>query len=380
MHNEIERFLSSQFTNTTKEIDDFFTIKEAEWNSKMESYKKTFNDKIQEFKRVEDQIKPDISDLKSELSLIKDFKIKHNNIYIDSIVYDNIITALEQGIITKVGNPAGWNESSHRDNNPWNGKTMLCIGSGENAVGNGLQTTIPQGYDVLWLRSSNHVWGVYRVSYADGGKEEIGAYTNGYRNLNEFSPDGGSADAYNTVHKWQSIAVPRAGLIQIRSGVNSQAFLSGIAFGKNLWNHASNSAIAYHWAVNGGVATGWSTENWNNDNLAFLPAGKVSILSVPVVKNNKDKILYIIEHNNDWLGTMHTSVNVNGSLVKRLRTSYHNPFATHFNSKLFQRYMAALIPKEIVNGSPSNFLNVRIDMTNQNNHIHFREIGTHDLE
>jgi hypothetical protein len=43
-------------------------------------------------------------------------------------------------------------------------------------------------------------------------------------------------------------------------------WISGIAFGKNLWNHASNSAFAYEKAMNGGDQTE-STENmyWNGD-------------------------------------------------------------------------------------------------------------------
>jgi hypothetical protein len=38
----------------------------------------------------------------------------------------------------------------------------------------------------------------------------------------------------------------------VHSDKYSDDWISGIAFSKNIWNHAKNSAVAYHWAINGG--------------------------------------------------------------------------------------------------------------------------------
>jgi len=85
----------------------------------------------------------------------------------------------------------------------------------------------------------------------------------------------------------------------------------------------------------------------------------------------------MVQHNNNWLGTMHRRVIVEGKeLPYRFRTSYTNPFATHFNSKQFQRYMAVVVPKELIKDD-ALFINVEIDMTEVDNPIYIREIGTH---
>jgi hypothetical protein len=74
---------------------------------------------------------------------------------------------------------------------------------------------------------------------------------------------------------------------------------------------------------------------------------------------------------------MHGKVWVNGQNIERFRTTYTNPFATHYNSKLYMRYMAALVPSHLIRHD-SKFLDVRIDMGQSDHHIHMREMGTHD--
>jgi hypothetical protein len=44
----------------------------------------------------------------------------------------------------------------------------------------------------------------------------------------------------------------------------------------------------------------------------LIPLGKISELKIPVVPSGKDKLLYIVEHNNNWVGIMHGSVTING--------------------------------------------------------------------
>jgi hypothetical protein len=50
-----------------------------------------------------------------------------------------------------------------------------------------------------------------------------------------------------------SIPVPKAGKVGLSCGISAlECWISGLAFGKNIWNHAYNTAISYHLAINGG--------------------------------------------------------------------------------------------------------------------------------
>lgn len=74
---------------------------------------------------------------------------------------------------------------------------------------------------------------------------------------------------------------------------------------------------------------------------------------------------------------MHGGVRVNDYDIERLRTSYHNPFATHHSSKYFQRYVAALVPASLIPNT-AKFIKVEIDMSMSDTAFYFREAGTHD--
>jgi len=76
---------------------------------------------------------------------------------------------------------------------------------------------------------------------------------------------------------------------------------------------------------------------------------------------------------------MHTDIKVNGTPIERFRTTYNNPFAVHFNSKFYTRYLAALIPNSLI-PKEATFIKVEIDMRQQDANINYREMGTHDLE
>jgi len=160
-----------------------------------------------------------------------------NYLYKEAIIYQDIFQALNTGVIKKVGNPVNIDDTSFRVN-PWNKRKLLRMGMGAQPNGNGYKTTIPEGYNVLWLRVSNHVWFTVKVTYLDGNKEYMGSFAAGYRNLNEISPDGCTPDTNNVSHMWFSIAVSRPGEILMSTDVNGDGSVSGIAFGKNLWNHA----------------------------------------------------------------------------------------------------------------------------------------------
>lgn len=134
--------------------------------------------------------------------------------------------------------------------------------------------------------------------------------------------------------------------------------------------------------MNGGDATTWNSENWKSDVLATIPPKTNLELKVPVVPSGREKLLYLVEHNSDWNGCMHSGITVNGNPIERFLATYDNPFARHWNSKFGQRYIAARIPADLIpkTSNLTTYLSVKIDMSKQNGIIHFREIGTHDLE
>jgi len=111
--------------------------------------------------------------------------------------------------------------------------------------------------------------------------------------------------------------------------------------------------------------------------LAQIPNGKITDLYVPYVYSGKQKIVYIVEHNNNWVGTMHGYVRVNDQTVERFRTSYTNPFAINWNSKFYARYVATTFPASITKNT-DKFIKLTIDLSGSNADMYFREIGTHD--
>jgi hypothetical protein len=297
----------------------------------------------------------------------------------DPQVYQDIFAALGQGKIAKLGNPQ-YNDTSYPPSNPWNGLPLIEFGSNNEADGNGAVVDIPAGYDTVWVRVLGERWNVIKAYYLDGDQRDLGLWAGGYRNLNTYSPDGSPPDQYWNIHQWLPIPAGRPGKLALISklNTNNNFWLSGVAFSKNPWAHAAQSAVGYHWALNGGNAVQWDTENWNNDVLAQIPAGTKAALKVPVVPSGRDKLLYVIEHNSNWNSALHTGVSVNGSPVERFLTTYDNPFARHWGSKPWCRYLAARVPAALAGNN--RYLDVQIDMSRQNNLLYFREVGTHDLD
>jgi len=305
-----------------------------------------------------------------------------NYMYRDAIIYPDVFTAYNNNTFVKKGAAGSWDDTSYKVN-PWNLRKILRIGIGAQSNGNGMLINVPDGYNVIWLRVLNDRWSTFRVVPVtnDGGvsyDEYTEVYAGGFRNLNEISPDGAAPDSQWNVHMWMPIPVRTVQNVMVYSHSNGDSWISGIAFGKNMWNHAKNSAVAYLWKLNPGTGDiGWSGENWNNDQLGYFPAGSNVEVSVPVVPTGGDKLIYMVEHNNNWTGTQHGGVFINGVAVERFRTTYLNPFAVHHNSKMYCRYMATRIPAGLISDK-DRFVKLRIDMTMANQNIHFREIGTHD--
>ena len=311
----------------------------------------------------------------------------HHRMYPDNPrVYQDIFDAKSQGAITKFGNPP-YDETSYNPN-LWHERRIIKFGGNDNADGNGALVTIPPGYDTVWVRVLGERWTVVKADFVDGDKKALGLWAGGYRAMNCYCPDGSLSDgAYvasndraNTAHQWVPIPAGRSGQLALvaKPNTENEFWISGLAFSRNPWGHAGQSAVAYHWASNGGDTVKWNSI-WKNDALAELTAKSNYKLIVPVIPNGRDKLLYLIEHNSDWNGAHHNGIKVNGNPIERFLSTYDNPFARHWNSKFYERYLAARIP---ANSIPADrrWLEVNIDMGKQTNSLYFREIGTHDMD
>ncbi|MCT7948266.1 hypothetical protein NG798_00470 [Ancylothrix sp. C2] len=322
--------------------------------------------------------------------------LQHRMYPSEPIVYQDIFVAESKGAIAKLGNPT-YDNTSHTERNLWNGRPMICYGNNHETDGKGAVVTIPEGYDTVWVRVLGDRWNAisaYLLDKDNTKTRDLGIWTGGYRSANCYCPDGSLSDSYSNLHQWVPIPIG-TNLPQLAAGetrklaliskphTNSGFWLSGLAFSKNPWHHATQSAVGYHWKSNGGDEATWNSDNWNNDVLAVIKPNTNQELKVPVVPSGRDKLLYLVEHNSDWNGCIHNGITVNGKPIERFIATYDNPFARHWNSKSYQRYIAACIPADLIpatNGF-TTYLSVKIDMSKQNDgNINFREIGTHDLE
>jgi len=300
----------------------------------------------------------------------------------DPIVYQDIFVALQQkSAIIQLGNPQ-YDDKQYTSANPWNLRPIIKFGGNSENDGNGALVTIPPGYDTLWLRVLGDRWNVVHAYFTDSPKEDLGLWAGGWRGANSYSPDGSLGDGTGPAHQWMAIPAGRSGNVALISKPNTDSafWLSGIAFSRNPWAHATQSAVGYNWQLNGGDAVAWSTNNWGYDVLGYLNPQTNLLLKVPVVPSKRDKLLYIINHNDSGNElVVHSAITVGGNPIERLLSTYDNPFSRHWNSKLYERYLAARIPANMIPAG-TRFLDVRIDMKYQNAPFHFREIGTHDLD
>lgn len=313
----------------------------------------------------------------------------YHRMYPDNpLVYQDIFDAKNAGAVVKFGNPQ-YDETTYTNKNLWNERPIIRFGSDNEADGNGALVTIPPGYDTVWVRVLGDRWTAMKAYFTDGAKEDLGLWPGGYRATNCYCPDGSLSDGVHfstdnqnrTAHQWLPIPAGRSGQLALvaKPNTNWHFWVSGLAFSRNPWGHAGHSAVAYHWGLNGSERIKWNTHIWNDDVLAEITAKTNSVLVVPVVPNGRDKLLYLVEHNNNWNGAMHNGITVNGTPIERFLATYDNPFARHWNSKFYERYFAARIPAGLIDAK-SRWLKVKIDMSKQTNSIYFREIGTHDLD
>jgi hypothetical protein len=135
--------------------------------------------------------------------------------------------------------------------------------------------------------------------------------------------------------------------------------------------------VHYHWGVDGGSKCDWHSI-WQNDQLGMLAANRIHSFNIPNIPSGVDKLFYIIEHNTEWNGTTHQTIQVVNSNIKieRLRTTWDHPLARHINSKPYNKFIATLIPEILTR---DKIIKVAINLSSNDRQIHIREMGTIDL-
>jgi len=350
--------------NVTGKLKVDSDISNAWITNQLSSYNTTFQNNYNNFSN---NFAPRLDVVEKKTSRMKD----HMYFPDGATIYENVITALNNGWIQKSGNPPGWDSSSWT-NNLWNQRPLIKMNKG-NSWSEGIQVFVPHGPGTLWVRIIIHAeWQGFTI-YLNGG-QNMGEYNRGHTNATTISPDG-SIGSSNSKHCWIPCCVPSSGYYYIVGGGRNAniVHVSGIAVSSNPWCHGSNTGLSYHWGSNGSSNVGWHTHNWNGDILSQIISNVTATLYVPNIYSGRDKLVYFIEHNNIGEGGKHDSISVQDTEIERLRATYSNPFATHFNSKPYNRFLAARIPVGLTN---SSLLKVTIKTTDD--WFYFRECGTID--
>jgi hypothetical protein len=284
--------------------------------------------------------------------------------------------------------------------------------------GTGIEITIPKppannpngDYSVLWIRcsNSNAYWYTFKLYEYNASTDTIvksfGKFADGFSQLNKISPDGSTHNTAWNTHQWIAIPFDLSGntsrklvLSNFWSNNDNNPYINSMAFSINPWNHCKVAAVAIFWQVNNDdnsqgktdatAGFSWETHDWNNEQLARFHGNNNFVFRIPFVNSGKDKIFYIVEHNNNWgpgIAGLSIFKNNAGTEVENqlgnLYTSLDNPFARHHNSKMYQRYYGIVIPKDFLptKGLTSdNFIKLRITIPGGQN-LYFREVGTHD--
>lgn len=310
-------------------------------------------------------------------------------------VYQDIFIAKEEGVIgvTPTGTPINYNDTTYVKE-LWNKRRIICYGE-KDPNDRGAIINLPPGYTTVWVRVLGDRWYDIKADFIDGAKEDLGRWIGGYRLGNCYCPDGSLADTSYQYHQWLAIPTHRqeGGKLRLTDRIGSQGngglWLSGVAFSHNPWNHATQAARGYHWQANGGDAALWDSKSthYHHDSYSYIGPKSQLELRVPYIWSGRDKLLYFVEFelfDPPQNGCAHTAIYVNGTLLKtRFQASYNNPFTRHWNSRPYNRYVAVRIPAELIPqpiAAKPPCLSIKIDLSLQDGSLHFREIGTHDLD
>lgn len=278
-------------------------------------------------------------------------------------VYDDIFLALEASEIRKFGNPFGWDIITYRKS-PYLGKKMFCMLNNDKHEGIFFNAT-KKNYTLLWLRiplDMPSTFGIYELN--EDNQVILESWEKyGLSQVNPILPDGGSSGI--SYHQWISIPIRKKINYLIKTEENSMGWISGMALGQNLWNHAKNFAHLFL-IENSGVLI---------DQRGNIFINSYGVLQVSVIPNGLDKILYFA----GVRGENHQKIQINGKTAESLRVGFgRDVFATHYSKNL---YMGTKVPKEWISEEMKT-LKVEIyvdkDQGENSSGFYFMEAGTHD--
>lgn len=297
--------------------------------------------------------------------------------------------------------------------NPWNGFNIYNIG----IPGNGIEFAIPAGCNVLWLLCLSDRVISFKICDLTG--TIYGIYAGGRNYSNHINP-GGTVSTLLSNNNMSWIQIPLYWLnnniaqtqrkVRLHSylstSVNTDAFwVSKIAFTSNQWNHViitpqmiyyDTNSITYI-PVNSRLGIYPTTVNnraaeISDYALNWFFSDKIKIkeninfrLRIPIIKSGKNKILYFISINRsltfDILQVSLVDPDTSSILIKldNLKSTYLNPFATHYNSKLLNSYRATIIPDSFIRPDSfgRTFITINLFLPTGSD-FYIRELGTHD--
>jgi hypothetical protein len=316
--------------------------------------------------------------------------------------------------------PVNWNGYANASWNGMNIYTTTGFETGPQTNGTGIEVTVPahpipgKDYSVLWIKVCNDRYNYFKVYDMSGTivrsvRKYYGKQSFGYTSINNISPDGSTNSEHHLAGLWWPFPIDLSGnssrKIMISSyykNASAITYIAGMAFSTNPWNHCIIHGNSLYDQVNNdndssnvsqtsALITKENSSNvWNNMLLLGLVAGSQPIIRIPFVNSERNKVFYIIEHNADWgpsingveINTTPNSTTPTWQYIGNLNTTFSNPFATHSNSKMYQRYYGVVIPKAYlpVKGSSinDNFMQLRFTIPTGNN-FKFSEVGTHDV-
>ena len=310
------------------------------------------------------------------------------------IIWDDLSKQINTGFAAQSGSTMNMTHNINR----YGSKHIYTINNDANNSNTGIVVTVPQvlssmklfgtiDFNVLWIRvliNGNNGFMISNTKFRCGG-------SSGYRQTNNMSPDGGipkeNVASGSDNHEWVPIPIILDSTRKItisRWFSDNGLWISGFAFSSNPWNHYRVSALMLQWnltttspSTTPPSGTSWSND-WNNDEF-FAVVGQQLSVPIPIINSGKNKIFYIIVHNNTWneLVQSVTISTANGSVTIPMKTTLDNPFSRHYNSKKrWQRYMGGIIESSLLDSS--GFINVTFVLP-QSTGLYLREVGTHDV-
>lgn len=300
---------------------------------------------------------------------------------------------------------------------------------------------LPFTCQVIWIQVPLYNTGLgknrsFRATYTDINDIDpnldvvYSTHKSGYTNY--YMPDGSdynSINSFNYYEYTQWVPIPinysqmdASGSLYLRrnrtevrdSTINSLFMISGIAFTTNPWNCCKIPAFCIHYNLNqnpnyddNNISNQSTTYNYDNVTDYVTIDSTLFYTKIPIINNGKDKLLYLnivnyetvninlasvyvcntdpnlsnlLLKNSIFEQTNNYTTLVNNNLVQKLNnfaTSYDNPFARFFNSHKNNRYIATIIPSNMIT---NNFIFVVLQsQITTGSSLSIREIGTHDL-